>query len=117
MFRCWSASHAPSGDASKRNYTSAFNCFSRIAREEGYRAFYKVALLQSKGLSSTLVYAIITQGLGASYLGVAETAIQVKSPGIALQLTLLCLSASNLISSGSCFGGTRVVRILRQNVN
>ena len=27
---------------SKRNYSGAFNCFARIAREEGYRAFFKV---------------------------------------------------------------------------
>ena len=30
------------GDVGRRNYSSAFNCFARIAREEGYRAFYKV---------------------------------------------------------------------------
>ena len=33
-----------SGDVSKRNYNGAINCFARIAREEGYRAFYKVSL-------------------------------------------------------------------------
>jgi hypothetical protein len=31
------------GDMGKRNYSGAFNCFARIAREEGYRAFYKVS--------------------------------------------------------------------------
>jgi solute carrier family 25 protein 33/36 len=36
------ATHVAVGDAAKRNYTGAFNCFARIAREEGYRAFYKV---------------------------------------------------------------------------
>jgi hypothetical protein len=43
VFRPSLAPHVAAGDAAKRNYTGAFDCFSRIAREEGYRAFYKVA--------------------------------------------------------------------------
>ena len=39
------------GDIGKRNYSGAFNCFARIAREEGYRAFYKVPSSSSSSLS------------------------------------------------------------------
>ncbi len=76
-FRPLFAPHTVTGDLSKRNYTGAFNCFARIAREEGYRAFYKV--LPSKK-SCVNPCSPIAQGLGASYLGVAETAIQVTAP-------------------------------------
>jgi hypothetical protein len=50
-FRHLFASHAVPGDLSKRNYTGAFNCFARIAREEGYRAFYKVFSSQKRCFS------------------------------------------------------------------
>ena len=73
------------GDLGKRNYSGAFNCFARIAREEGYRAFYKVpssgVILPSSSASSLScarhLHLTFGQGMGASYLGVAETAIQV----------------------------------------